>query len=89
MTIHRSLAPKNRGRHRNVLKRYEKIKYFKEKGEWDEENPKYYGLPKVKCIKVKIKKVKAEKPEEAEAAATAEGALPATPEEKGKEEKKG
>ncbi len=71
MTLHRSLSRKSQGQHRNVLKRYEKIKILKEKDKWDEENPIYYGLPKVKSIKLKIKKVKAEKPAEAAAAGTA------------------
>ena len=72
MSLHKSLEKKNRGSHRNVLKRFERIKYLKEKGKWDEENPKYYGLPKVKSLKLKVKKAKSEKPAEGEAAAALE-----------------
>jgi len=82
LSLHKSLAKKSHGMHRNVLKRFERIKSLKKKGKYDEENPKYYGLPKVKSLKVKIKKVKAEKPTEAVAAPEADVAAT---EDKGKE----
>ena len=87
MSLHKSLEKKNRGPHRNVLKRFERIKYLKEKDKWDEENPKYYGLPKVKSLKLKVKKVKAEKPAEGEAAVVLEAAE-AAPEGKAKGKEK-
>lgn len=87
MSLHKSLQKKSRGPHRNVLKRFERIKYLKEKDKWDEENPKYYGLPKVKSLKLKVKKVKVEKPAEGEAAAASETAE-AAPEEKAKGKEK-
>ena len=86
MSLHKSLGKRRHGQHRNVLKRFERIKFLKEKGKWDEENPEYYGLPKVKSLKIKIKKAKAEKPAEVEAAAAPEESI-ATTEEKEKEKK--
>ncbi len=50
-------------RHRSVLKRLERIKILKEKGKWREENS-FFGLPKIKTTKIKVKKEKAEKTEE-------------------------
>jgi len=82
VSLHKSLAEKSRGFHRNVLKRFERIKFLKEKDKWDEENPKYYGLPKVKSLKVKVKKVKEEKPAEGEAAAAAQETTDAAPQTK-------
>lgn len=65
MSLHKSLGRKGQDLHRNVLKRFERIKILKEKNKWDEKNPKYFGLPKVKSLKVKVKKAKVEKPTEA------------------------
>jgi len=92
MTQHSSLRGEGMGkRHRNVLKRYERVRKLKEGEKW-EEGRSVFGLPKVKSIKVKVKKAKTvEKAEEA-AAATAGEAAPGAPpvEDKGKkaEEKK-
>lgn len=74
MSIHPSLSAslKNR-KQRSVLKRTERIKYLKDKGLFNDETSSVFGLPKIKFVKIKIKK---EKPTE-KAAATAEGAAPA------------
>lgn len=59
MSQHRSLRSKAlSGRHRNVLKRPEKIKRLKQDEKWDDAM-KVFGLPKVRCLKVKVKKEKA------------------------------
>lgn len=65
-------------KHRNVLKRFERIKIMKEQGKW-EGRQSVYGLPKIKSLKIKVKKTH-EAPEEgtaqgagAEAAAKASG----------------
>ena len=59
-------------RHRNVLKRYERIKKLVKDDRWKEGMP-VFGLPKVKSIKIKVKKLKAE----TKTAAGTEGAAPA------------
>jgi len=69
------------GRHRNVLKRFERIKILGQEGKWDE-TKSVYNLPKVKSLKIKVKKVKAEgeekpKVEGAPAATQAQTAQPA------------
>jgi small basic protein (TIGR04137 family) len=55
---------------RSVLKRTERIRTMLEKGQW-KEGDKVYGLPKIKTIRIKIKKEKAEKTAEAASGATA------------------
>jgi small basic protein (TIGR04137 family) len=60
--------------HRSVLKRYERLRILKEKGEWEDEDS-VFGLPKVKIVRFKIKKEKAAEAE-APAAAAAPGAAP-------------
>ena len=83
MSQHPSLKISSIGlKHRNVLKRYERIKYMQEKGTLKEESS-IFGLPKIKSIRLKVKK---EKAEEAAKAATAEVAATAAPEAKPKEE---
>lgn len=73
MTQHRSLRSSEKSKqHRSVLKRFERLKYHKEKGEWEEERS-IFGLPKIKLLKFKIKKEKAAPAEEAAAAAGAPG----------------
>lgn len=73
MSLHRSLrASETMRRHRSVLTRLERLKLLLAKGAWREEMSPL-GLPKVKHLKVMIKKEKAAAP----AAATAEGAAPA------------
>jgi small basic protein (TIGR04137 family) len=73
MSIHSSLRSSgSTGRHRSVLKRYERLQVLKGKSVWSEEKSAL-GLPKVKQQKLKIKKEKAAGAE----AKTAAGAAPA------------
>lgn len=75
MSIHPSLNISEKDKkQRSVLKRTERLKIMLEKGKW-KEGDQVYGLPKIKTLRIKIKKEKAEKTAEA---TTAEGA-PATP----------
>jgi len=63
MSIHPSLASSDKGaKSRSVLKRTERIKMMLEKGQW-KEGDEVYGLPKIKTVRIKIKKEKAEKAE--------------------------
>ncbi|GAX61094.1 hypothetical protein SCALIN_C17_0128 [Candidatus Scalindua japonica] len=56
MSIDKSLVSKSKlGRHRNVLTRTERIKILEEDGSWNEKKS-VYGLPKVKSMKVTVKK---------------------------------
>jgi len=56
MSQHPSLRCDSVGtKHRNVLKRLERIKRLEKENRWNE-NSKIFGLPKVKCIKIKVKK---------------------------------
>ena len=65
MSQHPSLRMDLAGeKHRNVLKRYERIKKLKDAEKWDEENSSAYGLPKVKSQKIKAKSSKSAKAEE-------------------------
>ena len=74
MSIHPSLNISDKDKkQRSVLKRSERLKIMLEKGQW-KEGEKVYGLPKIKTIRIKIKKEKAEK---AADGLTAEGAAPA------------
>ncbi|MDD5730165.1 MAG: small basic protein [Candidatus Omnitrophica bacterium] len=72
MSIHPSLraADKNK-KQKSVLKRIERLKMMAEKEEW-KEGDSVFGLPKIKTVRIKIKKEKAEKATE-----TATGAAPA------------
>ncbi len=64
-------------RHRNVLKRHERIQRLIDLEKWND-RPSAFGLPKVRSLKIKVKKVKSEKAEGATAAAGATpGAQPA------------
>ena len=56
------------------MKRTERIRTMMEKGQW-KEGDSVYKLPKIKTIRIKIKKEKAEKA--TETVVTAEGAAPA------------
>jgi len=81
MSIDKSLRRKNSlQRARNVLTRGERIKTLKDEERW-QEGRSPYALPKVKVVKIVVKKAKKakeeEKPAEGEAAAAAEGAAPA------------
>ncbi|HXV27344.1 MAG TPA: small basic protein [bacterium] len=67
MSQHPSLRVDSVGaRHRNVLKRLERIKKMREEGRWQEESS-IYKLPKIKSMKIKVKKVKEAKEEGAPA----------------------
>ena len=88
MSLHRSLKSKGSLlKHRNVLKKRERIQRLQEEDNWPEEDPSAFGLPKVRNIKVTSKKPKpaeeetpaAEAEEVAQEAALepAEGAAPA------------
>lgn len=94
MSLHPSLKTSKAGKkHRTVLKRYERLVALREKGILKDDDS-VFGMPKLKIIKIKVKKeVKEEKPKEGEAAATAAPASTAPAASKaapkaGKEEKK-
>jgi small basic protein (TIGR04137 family) len=75
MSQHPSLRVDSVGvKHRNVLKRYERIKRMQAEDRWGDRSTAL-NLPKLKSIKVKVKKTK-EVPAEGAAAATP-GAAPA------------
>ena len=80
MTMHSSLRTgSSKKGHRSVLKRHEKLSFLMEKEKWDE-TKSIFGLPKVKTLKVKVKKEKAaalEAGAEATAAPAAGTAAPA------------
>ncbi|MCX5700129.1 MAG: small basic protein [Candidatus Omnitrophica bacterium] len=81
MSIHPSLTISEKDKkQRSVLKRTERIRAMSEKGKWIE-GDMVYGLPKLKTVRIKIKKEKAEKVETAATpGATAEAAAPASKE---------
>ncbi len=74
MSQHSSLKARGFGvKHRNVLKRFERIKKLKADGRWqDVMSP--FGLPKIKSVKIKVKKIKAEAKTDAAAPAGAPAA---------------
>ncbi len=78
MSIHPSLklSDKNK-KQRSVLKRTERLRMMLEKEQW-KPGDKVCGLPKIKTLRIKIKKEKAEKV----GASAAEGAAPAAAETK-------
>ena len=91
MSIHPSLGAAVKGKQqKSVLKRTERIKYLMNKGLWKEDS-KVFGLPKIKAVRIKIKKEKAaEKPAaegEAAAAAAPTPAAPAEPKAKAAQKK--
>jgi len=69
MSLHPSLKTSKAGKkHRTVLKRYERLIALKEKGLLKDDDS-VFGMPKLKIIKIKVKKeVKEEKPKEGEVA---------------------
>jgi len=94
MSQHPSLKTSRAGKkHRTVLKRYERLSALKEKGIF-KDGDSVFGMPKLKIVKIKIKKEKAEeKPKEGEVAATVAAPVPETAKKEaahkaGKEEKK-
>lgn len=77
MSIHPSLRSSEKDKkQRSVLKRAERLRTMLEKGNW-KEGDSVYGLPKIKTVRIKIKKEKAA--EKVEAAATEATAAAATP----------
>ena len=65
MSQHSSLKVSSVGaRHRNVLKRHERIKKLKEMEIW-KNRESAFNLPKIKSLKIKVKKTKTEKAGEA------------------------
>ncbi|MDD5156100.1 MAG: small basic protein [Candidatus Omnitrophica bacterium] len=80
MSIHPSLASQDKSaKARSVLKRAERLKAMLEKNKW-KEGDDVYGLPKMKTVRIKIKKEKAAKEAEATAAGAAAPAAGAAPE---------
>ena len=93
MSLHPSLKTSKAGKkHRTVLKRYERLSALREKGLLKDDDS-VFGMPKLKIIKIKVKKEKAEeKPAEGEGT-VATAATPVTAKKEaapkaGKEEKK-
>ncbi len=76
MSIHPSLSsPEKNKKQKSVLKRTERLTSMLEKKQW-KQGDDVFGLPKLKTIRIKIKKEKAEKAETVkggEAAAPAAG----------------
>ncbi len=71
MSQHPSLRMDSVGaKHRNVFKRLERVKKLQEMGTWND-RASIYNLPKVKSLKIKMKKVKEAKETPAEGAAAA------------------
>jgi len=78
MSIHPSLRSSQKDKkQRSVLKRAERLRSMLGKGQW-REGDSVYGLPKIKTIRIKIKKEKAEKVETT-AVGTEGAAAPAAP----------
>ncbi|MFA4888193.1 MAG: small basic protein [Candidatus Omnitrophota bacterium] len=74
MSIHPSLAiSENDKKQRSVLKRTERLRLMMDKGKW-KEGDNVYGLPKIKTVRIKIKKEKTEKVETTAGAAGAAAA---------------
>lgn len=72
MTQHPSLRSGSKDKqHRSVLKRFEKIEILKKKGQWEEGKTSFFGLPKVKVLRFKVKKEKAQEGAEAAKAGAA------------------
>lgn len=84
MSIHASLriSEKNK-KQRSVLKRTERLKTMLEKKQW-KEGDSVYGLPKIKTIRIKIKKEKTQKAETTATKETAAGTTVAPAEKKTK-----
>lgn len=77
MSLHPSLRISLKARkQRSVLKRIERIKHAIQKGTFNEQSS-VYGLPKIKSLKIKVKKEKTEEKAQATPAAGAKAASPA------------
>jgi small basic protein (TIGR04137 family) len=85
MSIHPSLGAAVKGKQqKSVLKRTERIKHMMNRGLWNDDS-KVFGMPKIKALRIKIKKEKVEKAAEAGAApAGAASPVAAKPAEKTK-----
>jgi len=70
MSVHPSFKSGKNKQQKSVLKRLARIILLKKEDKWHEEKDSIFGLPKVKVLKMKIKKEKKEAVED-EAAATA------------------
>ena len=80
MSIHRSLKSSNTmKRHRSVLSRLERVQILEEKGSLDPAESRVLGLPKVKHLKLRIRKEKAAAGAAAEGAAAGTAGAPAAP----------
>ncbi len=90
MSIHPSLNLSDKSnKQRSVLKRIERLKIMAEKNDW-KEGEEVFGLPKIKTVRIKIKKEKAEKAETTATGAPAAGeAKTAAPAAKGAAPAKG
>jgi small basic protein (TIGR04137 family) len=68
MSIHSSLRTEGSagGALRNVLKRHERVRHLMTQGQW-QDGRSVYGLPKIKQVKMKIRKAAKEKEEAASA----------------------
>jgi len=78
MGIHSSLRKSDKSSAaRSVMKRTERLKWLRERGQWSEEG-KVLGLPKIKALKLKSAKKTKEKVEEKKEG-TAPAASAATP----------
>lgn len=77
MGLHSSLRKSDKSSaSRSVMKRTERLKWLREKGQWSEDG-KVLGLPKIKALKLKGGKKIKEKAEEKKDAATPAAAAPA------------
>ena len=65
MSLHSSLKRSaSAGKHRNVLKREERLEKLVDEERWNAEGDSIYGLPKVRSIKMRVKKKPKKKLEE-------------------------
>ncbi|PIQ89971.1 MAG: small basic protein [Candidatus Omnitrophica bacterium CG11_big_fil_rev_8_21_14_0_20_42_13] len=77
MSLHPSLVSEGKTKkQRTVLKRIERIKYLMAKELW-REGDAIFGLPKIKTVRLKLKKEKIKAAPEGEKAAAGETAAPA------------
>lgn len=89
MGLHPSLKRAEKlGGSRSVMTRTERIKWLKEKGKWNEDDP-VLGLPKIKIVKLKaLKKEKAKETEEGAAEGTEQAAAQGKAQKTGDDKKK-
>jgi small basic protein (TIGR04137 family) len=79
MSVHPSFKSGKNKQQKSVLKRLARIILLKKEDKWHEDKDSIFGLPKVKVVKMKIKKEKKEAAEGEEAAAPAQAAGAAKP----------